>query len=296
MADTNIRFTINLKASQQGRYQTSSPAGRIDEVDKGVFNAVTYAVQDIAFKAAKNQQRNVQNQLQSKISGIVMSELSSMGRKIASQSIGLGPSNRYPRGGSLEIEGPVSTAFSRVNPQNVARMSIQAVTGQWRARTEEYLRRKAKKFGHRKWFLNSGELRTALMNPQMYIGAYGPIRVSWLPERIETSYGRGAANRFSNFVRGVGRSYTVSVGQLHMTVLGRITRQMLNEPGQRSYDSRFNGLLDSLPEDVEKKLANRGDPYRPILEPFLTFYLNRQIPNRIWYLLEKSIKPLGVRH
>ena len=295
MADTNIRFTINLKASQQGRYGNSRPTGQVEEVNKSLFNAITYAISDIAFKASKNQQRNIQNQLEVRMSGIVMGELSKMGRKIASLAIGIGPGQRHPTGGSLEIEGPISTAFSRANPQNVGRMSLQAVTGQWRARTQEYLQRKAKKFGHRKWWLNSGELRASLINPQLYIGAYGPIRVSWEPERVETSFKTGSASRYSNLARGVGRSYTVSVGKVYMTVLGRITRQMLNEPGERSYDSRFNGLLESLPDDVEKKLANRGDPYRPVLEPFLTFYLNRQIPNRIWYELEKSMKPLGVR-
>lgn len=290
MAETVTKLTIHFNASGFVTGSSAKPSGNIQEVEKSLFNAVTYAVSDIAFKASQNQQRAIQNQLESKISSIVMTELRNMGRKINSLAVGIGPGNRWPQGGSLQIEGDISQLLKATDPTKVQDMSIKAVTGQWRARTEEYLKRKSKRFGHRKWFQNTGDLRQQLMNPQMYIGAYGPIRVSWIPNRIASQRAEINALRYSSLARGVGRSYKISVGELHMTILGRITRQMLNEPGQPAYDSRFSGLLDSLPESVEKKLANRGDPYRSVIEPFLTFYLNRQIPNRIWLQIEKSIR------
>lgn len=291
MADV-IRFTINFKTAIKSGKGVTFKGGTDNAVKEGFNGVQNYIFNDITFKGAKSQQRNIQNQLETKFHGIALKELAAMGRKIATQAIGLGPGARSPTGGSLNIEGPISPILQRADPTRVQAMSIKAVTGQWRARTNEYLQRKAKKFGHRKWWLNTGELREALKNPQMYISAYGPIRVSWIPATIQSKQVIGGATRFSNFAHGVGRTYTIQTGQVRMTVLGRITQQMLNDPGQRSYDSRFTGLFDMLPENVEKKLASRGDPFRSLIEPFLTFYLNRQIPNRIWGELERSIKPL----
>jgi hypothetical protein len=216
-----------------------------------------------------------------------------MGRKIATLAIGLGPGATGPAGGQLTLEGDVSGALRRLNPDFTSPMAIRSVSGQWAARSQDYLRRKMKKFGHRKWWLNTGELRSAVQRPELWTGAYGPIRVAWVPKDIQHSFSEGRAVRFSNFVRGVGRTRTVTTGEIHIKVLGRITKDMLNDPGQPSYDSRFTGLLESLPESIERKLSGRTDKhYRPVIEPFLTYYLNRQIPNRVWSTLEKSIKPL----
>jgi len=292
-----MRFILNLKTSPQGgrNSRSSSPTG---EVNEAIEKLGSYLLKDIAFKAAASQQRQLQNQLEAKFAGIARSELSSMARKINNLGIGLADTYRAPTGGSsnrqsnLTLEGPVSPAMLKANPSVTEPMSIQAVSGQWRARTQEYLQRKAKKYGHRRWFLNTGQLRDALKNPQMYISAYGPIRVSWKPKKISSQFLEHGATRFSNITRGAGKSYTIQTGEIHMTVLGNITRNMLANPGERSYDSRFNGLFGRLPEDVELKLQGRGEPYRVLIEPFLTYYLNRQIPNRIFYELERSIKPI----
>jgi hypothetical protein len=291
MAETVVNFNINIRSSHlPGRASSYRPHAVLKEIDKQGFTAFNYAISDIAFKATKAQQRMVQNQLEQKFHGIAMVELRNMGRKISSLAIGLGGQHKYPPG-SLEITGPVSEVLRRTDPQRVQPMQIRAVTGGWRERTKEYLQRKSKKYGHRKWWLNTGDLRTALANPQLYIGAYGPIRVMWTPERVERRFTEGSSvMRYSTLARGQGRSYTITSGHIKMSVLGRITRQMLNNPGEYTYDSRFNGLLGMLPEDVEKKLyGHDNNPYRALLEPFLTFYLNRQIPNRIFYALTQKI-------
>jgi hypothetical protein len=292
MAETFVQLTINIRASglRSGGSSKFGPQGNQQEIEKKTWQAVNYAVDDIAFRAGKKQQRQISGQLESKISGIVVSELRAMGRKIARQAIGLGPGARWPSGGSLEVEGQISNTLREMDPSRVQNMSIKAVTGIWRARTQEYLRKKSKKFGHKKWWLNTGDLRREMQNPQMYLAAYGPVRVTWIPEKVERSKADQFVTRISSFARGRGQSHNISVGKIRISILGRITADMLNGPNMPSYDSRFNGLLGALPEGVEKKLASRGNPYRPIMEPFLTFYINRQIPNRIWRTLEQSIK------
>ena len=298
MYETTVRFNLNLKSSlQSGRYTHSRPAGSIDpQVEKATFDAFNYAISDIAFKAARRQQQTIRNQIEARLGGIAMSELSKMGRQIVRSGIGIGARSQWASGDKREltIDGPVSRTLREIAPDRVKPMNIFTVSGPWRARTQEYLRRKAKRFGHRKWWYNTGELRQQLINPHMWIGAYGPIRVAWIPQRIETGYAKGGAVRFSTLARGKGRSYTISTGEIKMRILGRITNEMLNGPGMRAYDSRYNGLLESLPESVERKLAGRGDPYRSLIEPFLTFWINRQIPNRIYNALTNSMKPLGV--
>jgi hypothetical protein len=287
--ETHVRFNINLQlASRVGRPE----ATMAQAIEKKSFEAVNYVVSEIAFRAARSQQQNIRNQISSKVAGIAMTELTAMGRKIAASAIGLGPGARWPSGreAHLDLTEPANRVLRGIDPSRVRPMSIFAVTGTWRARTEEYLRRKSKRYGHRKWWLNTGELRDALRNPSMYTAAYGPIRVAWIPESFSSGRIHHSLTRVSTLARGAGRTQTITTGRVELRILGRITNQMLNKPGERSYDSRFNGLFESLPENVEKKLVGRGDPFRSIIEPFLTFYINRQIPNRIFNALTTTIK------
>lgn len=285
MADIRARFNIHLNMTGTAKGIEASKR----EVEDNSYNAVNYVIREIAFKAAANQQRNIQNQLEAKFTGIVMSELTKMGRKITTQAIGLGPGHRYPIG-RLELEGAPNRYLAAITPGLNQPMNISTVTGQWRARTEEYLRRKAKKFGHRKWWVNSGDLKNAVRTPSMWIGAYGPVRVAWHPAQIQKGFSGSSAIRISTLARGQGRSYVISTGKIEVKILGRITTSMLAQPNQHSYDSRFTGLLEYLPTAVERKLANRGNPYRPVIEPFLTYYINRQIPNSIFNALTQNIK------
>lgn len=283
----NVVFNLNFKSSTQDRYARSNrPEG--SEVQKAIGQAVSYSITDIAFRATAAQSRKIQNQIESKIAGITQKELSNMGQKINKLGIGLSNAQRFPLGGSLNVEGGTASSLS---PDRKASMVIRDVTGDWRDRTQSYLRRKSKKFGHRRWWLNTGELRDVLKNPQTYTGAYGPVRVRWIPtgtEQLTSAFNK----RYSTFGRTTGYTYSFTTGNIEMSILGKITPSMLAEPGKRALNSKFSGLFDMFDAKSETKLLGRFGP-RVLVEPFLTFYINRQIPNAIMRTIEASFKIAG---
>lgn len=76
------------------------------------------------------------------------------------------------------------------------------------------------------------------------------------------------------------------MGRVEVSVLGRITRDMLGNPGTVQPSAWNTGLFGALPQDVEAKLLNREELYRPFLEHFLSYYLTRSIPNAVFRRIE----------
>lgn len=304
--DTRVVFNFTFKSAPGGVGRSAGAGGPVTGRasnfatasidDKPVYSAVNYSIQQIAFVAGKRQQTAIQRALNAKFQGIVATELGNMGRKISSTGIGLGPYSQAKFGATtLELSQNPAMAMQgfTAGPHQPVPMRVGSVSGNWRDRTTEYLNRKRRKYGHAKWWLNTGELRNALTNPGLWTSVYGPVNVRWEPQRITQD---PFIARISNLARGRGRPVSLntprgevlSIGTIHMSIMGRITRDMLNDPGKPAFNSRFSGLFDAMPDDVEAKLTGRWGP-RVLVEPFLTFYINRQIPNRIFNAIEKSV-------
>jgi hypothetical protein len=97
--------------------------------------------------------------------------------------------------------------------------------------------------------------------------------------------------RTSTIKSGVpGRPTTkIGVGTVRVSVLSRISEDMLSDPGTRQPSAWNTGLFGYLQEDMERKLLNPSGFYRPFLEHFLSFYLTRAIPNAVFRRLEEAV-------
>jgi hypothetical protein len=286
---TTVIFRFDFKASPQARVsRNNNQTLSVGPEQSPLMTAVNYVIGDIAFKATNRQEKEIQAAIRGRFAGIAHQELSKMGQKITKYGVGVGPRSRYPAT-TLQIEGAVSNVMRKFagGPHAPHAAPVRQMMPMWRDRTRGYLERKRRKYGHNKWWLNSGQLRDALRNPSLYTSSYGPVSVKWIPHKKGND---PFTARYSTFARGRGRAITsLQVGRIELSILGRITTSMLAPPDQMAHNSARSGLFASMPEDIENKLLGRWGP-RVLVEPFLTYYINRQIPNRIFREIEKSLK------
>lgn len=297
MADRSLQFNLNLDLKQ------GNDTVDIRRVDKFLLDAENYVIENISFVVANRQQRLLQENIGSELALVVDRQLREMGRKIDQFVVGI--SDRAPTTltrnnqyggrsairsmtgppGSLSITGTRSQAFRGVN---MGPYSLVSGTGPWPSRSPGYLARKRKNFGHTKWFESTGVLRKQLRDPSTYTRAYGPVRVSFKKNTITQPSPGQTVTKMSSGVAG-SADRRIVLGELRVSVLGRITEDMLNEPGGKQPSPWKTGLFGSLDSQLEKKLLNREDAYRPFLEVFLSFYLTRSVPNAIFRRLEQKM-------
>jgi hypothetical protein len=267
MPNEDVTLNINLRWSRQGRFEPNA-AGR-------AFNV---AIDNVGFRAAKNRQRRLQANLQRDFAPVVEQELQNMARDVSRMAIGLANPNNPPPG-VLSITGRITRAMIG----NSGPMTVASMTGTWAVRTKAYMKRKVRKYGTRRWFKNTGRLQEQLGSVGTYRSAYGPMSVKFFPSALQMAGGVSSLGR-----SGGGQSRNISVGRLEVAPFRRLTLADLPGIGQQAtYNPR---LLSPLADSVERKLTGRASSkYRPVIEPFLTYYLTRRIPNAVYRRLEDSL-------
>lgn len=239
--------------------------------------AITTAVNNVGVRVARNRQRKLQANVQRDFAPVVERELLDMARSVARMGIGLANFNNPPPG-VLSITGRIS----RPMIGNSAPMSISSMTGAWAVRTDTYMRWKMRKHRTRKWFYNTGSLQRQMGKVGVYRSAYGPMSIKFTPTSLT-----GAAR-----VAGIGRSSggqsnNIMIGRLEVSPLRRLRLSDLPGIGQQAgYNER---LMNPLAAGIRRKLVGRKDKYRPVIEPFLTYYMTRRIPNAVYRRLEDSL-------
>lgn len=237
-----------------------------------------YLINDIGFQAGNLQRKKINKTIQSRLGIIVDKELNQMARGISNTIVGLAGSNKQPSG-SIRITGKIARAMKgRSGP-----MTISSVTGIWRERSKTYLRWKSKKYRTRRWFKNSGELQSQLSKASTYKNAYGPMSAKFVPARIPQA-------SLSSLGRSVGRpSREIVTGRIEVSVFSRLGISDLPGVGRKATYSKKR--LSGFADNIERKLTgpNPKIAYRPVLEPYLTYYMNRKIPNAVFRSLEDSI-------
>lgn len=298
MADRSLQFNLNLDL------RAGNDTVDIRTVDKFTYDVENYLIENISFVVANRQQKLVEQNIGSELALVVDRQLREMGRKIDQYVVGiadraptvLSANTRYGGRtamrtmtgppGTLSITGVRSRAFSGVN---MGPYNLSTGTGPWPARSPGYLARKRKNLGHTKWFQSTGVLRKQLRDPSTYTNAYGPVRVSFKKTTISKPTPGQTVTKMSTGVVG-SSDRRVVLGELKVSVLGRITEDMLNDPSAKQPSPWKTGLFGALDSDLEKKLLNREDAYRPFLEVFLSFYLTRSVPNAVFRRLEEKMR------
>lgn len=240
-------------------------------------NILNYVVEDIGFRASKKQQESLTRNLRRDLKPIVDYELTKMAQQVSRMAVGLSnPKNPPP--GTLKIDGPTARAMrGKTGP-----MSISSVTGTWAIRNQHYMKKKFKKYRTGRWFKNTGKLQSELKNPSTFVNALGPFSVRFTPKKLKQP---SVLNLAASRGRPANR---IATGRIELTVFGKLSLNDL--PGISRKASYNENLLDMFSEDVSKKLAGPAQvKYRPVIEPFLTYYMRRKIPNSVFRKLEQSV-------
>lgn len=238
---------------------------------------MNYAVKSVGFKIAKDQQERLKKNLARDLGPIVDGELAKMGRDVSRLAIGLSnPSN--PPQGVLSIDGRISRAMVG----NAGPMKVGTVTGLWKERSKAYMKWKVRKYRTRRWFQNTGALQRSLARPGQYKNTYGPIQVRFTPIRIPEptvlSLGRNSG----------GQSDFIMTGKLEVRPFRNLNINDLPQIGQKA--GYKESLIRPWVPSIRKKLAGHSrNSYRPIIEPFLTYYMRRKIPNAVFRKIEDSV-------
>jgi hypothetical protein len=164
------------------------------------------------------------------------------------------------------------------NPTPTSRSGLGLLSGRWKERSPRYLSWKRRKFGHEKWFENTGTLGNEMKSS--WTTWFGPIQVKVFREKEKHDIGDGHT-RFA-------------VGKIEVRTFGNITPAMLpalatgNPEDIGSADGRRSGLISMIhakSPDTAYRLAGgegSGVPYRPTLEPFLAFAITRSVPTAVF--------------
>lgn len=264
MADND--FTLNLSLNF-GKAKFSA-----NDAEK----PISMAIQNVAFKSARNRQRNLKANIHRDFAPVVERQLQKMAADVARLGVGMG-NTRNPPSGALSITGKVSKYTLDSSP-----MSISSMTGTWAIRTKAYMKAKFKRYRTRKWFKSTGRLQDQLGKVGTYRSAYGPMSIKFIPQSLS---GKG---RVSNLGKSPGgQSENIIIGRLEVSPLRRLRLSDLPALGQQAAYKK--SLLSPLADSVERKLTGDKNKYRPVIEPFLTYYMTRKIPNAVFLKLEQSL-------
>lgn len=160
----------------------------------------------------------------------------------------------------------------------------------WAKRSPNYLAWKDRNGWPKDWWELTGQLSDDLSQPSLYTESFGPVQVTFVRNRHTLQKPN---------VTQSGLPYRPSqteyqVGQLRVGVFNKITPSML--PFLLSAPKSQYGLAGLIKdEEVGPKLRTtpRGAATRYALEPFVSFYLNRSIPNAVWRRTERMISTDG---
>ena len=294
VTDKTITYTLNL--NPLGGTGQSRDLQR-KEVNTTLLEMKNLILENVAFYVAKGQERALTSNLNRVFSTIVDKELARMGRQISQFAVGIAANadkgkTASTRGMSVGPPGQltISGAASNAMRGQLGPVSLVSGTGPWPARNPDYVKYQRKFGGGGKWFKVTGSLQKYLREPATYTNAYGPVRVSY--KKKPGSLPGGNILGVSSITNGRGGRTTqnIQLGKVEVSVLGRITSNMLNDPGQRQPSPWSTGLFDYLDPKQSRKLMNNEDFYRPFLEHFLSFYLTKSIPNAVFRKIEEVVK------
>lgn len=285
-------------------------------------------VDNVAIAAADETYKRARTALRQDITRIVRNEVNRMaraiGRHLTVQERRSGP---Y---GPMTMTSGEDTNFNTMSDQAKARgwsstFRRQDTGIRWFKRDPKYLRRKKRNGQSGDWWSKKGELQRYLQGKRAdwYFGAFGNMRVRFTKAFTES---HSNVNLTRSSVKG-RLSSTAQVGRLDVAFFGNITPATM--PGLATGTPNSNplpglGVASMLPyNDQTVKLMARAQEYeqryqttekrrltyrkgymnkfvwkrrraggshRPAIDPFVSFYLTRAIPNAVWRRTENFVQ------
>jgi hypothetical protein len=269
--------------------------GRKDSADTSVavIQQVAYAFTEKTFKAAKERLGN-------QISKDVRAELIHLQALYRRYIIGAAGSKSKPRG----------TLDTISKGDGAPRADLAGMLPSWAPRGAAYLETKKGFIGNIGWFDNTGwadnnylggYLR-AKFKPEelggqrnaaggggafgdagqktMWESMFGPISVQVLRNR------RGSLTEAPTLRTKAAKKLQIQLATIRVRALGSLTTTMLNAFG--GFNDQLMNRVRSYDPDLAYRLGGRRNKYRPTLEPFLKFYLEKSIPQALESRLKKG--------
>lgn len=178
----------------------------------------------------------------------------------------------------------------------------------WGKRNPKYVRWKARRGMGRNWWKASEDLHGYLSRKDTYTQSFGPVRVIFERPRGADVFTR-RLSRPTRVTAGRGGPLikTVEIGKIRVMALGNITPADL--PSLRTGNPSDatptgDGIVTYLRNKHERnklmqrswKGSNIPNARRFVLEPFVSFYLTRAIPNAVWRRIEQAPGMAGARN
>lgn len=289
MADLTINFGFVSDAQSGKTHQR--------EIEAATNGFARLIVDNIAFTTASSSRQEAHRVLAGSVRKAVDAEISHMAMTIGN-SLAITERARGPQGVMSVHEGLSRTARDRGWAASSYNWNRNRTGIKWGERHPRYMKWKATNGYSRKWWSLSGDLKGYLSQPQTYTQSFGPVRVLFdrpkNQDRARMSVGNGPRLTASGMTGPITATY--EVGKLRVIALGNITPDDL--PSLRTEDPKDAkprseyGLAGYLRDRTQAAKLIRpayGDGLqRHVLEPFVSFYLTRAIPNAVWRRIEQT--------
>ena len=284
MVDLGINFRVAVSA------QKKTPVK--EQVKQGMGGFARYIVRDVALRTSDRYFAQARATLTRNVESDVRKEILQMATMI--EKFLIQPERATgPKGTLTPANKELSEAGSKLGRVNY--FDLQSSNANWPERQLKYMKWKSAKDHGSSWWKNTGDLHTALSNANIYLNNFGPVVVTF-----QRTKDQSVKNPVKTLPGRQGRtSESFTVGRLEVLTFGKITPDMLPSLASGNVadvtPERGGALANLLPEEVGRKLKGRSSgefgrakEYRPVLEPFLSYYLTRAIPNAIYRRTERA--------
>lgn len=290
MANATINFGFRSNAQNQKSSQR--------EIQAFTDGFARMIIEDVAYSLTGNIERKVMPVLRSRIKAAVEAEIAHMAMMIENK-VSMTGSVTGPRG-SMSIRGqPSATAQARGWGSSLSQWNRNKTKIRWDPRNPRYLNWKQSKGKNHNWWEYQNELSRYLGNPYVYSEAFGPVRVIIERPRNRARLGRNAlgagARLTSSGVTGP-MIYEYEVARVRVIYFGKITPgdlpSLQSENPADAKPTNGKGLSRFIKDDEQRAKLQTGawktGNQRFVLEPFVSFFMSRAIPNAVWRRIEQQ--------
>lgn len=270
MSDIRIRFFLKLGSGSKYRPLTTKRA---------LAQSATTIVQNVALAYADGYRDQLFGAVASRIERDVMGEISN----------------------AAMVYKRLVTRASQRNALNAARIEGAAVGAPsaslgglgWQPLTPRYRRLKQHELGHTNFFRAwTHYLASELGRGRTWTKLFGPVKVD-----VALGKSRGAAERRQSDFGGQAFARPAKENQDRQTVrihIGSVSVTALEKIRVEDLRSMTRDGVPRIVGDTDLELAYRlapgPAPYRPSLEPFLSFVLSRSIPFAVQKRVEQGLR------
>jgi hypothetical protein len=256
-----LTFTIN---NRTGRDESYRPR---------IKDAFGFKLREVVIGYADDTWKELKTTLARRIKEDVQREIGHMAFAYRQSIIGAGKT----------LRGPSKRFYNTKMPGGPSFQPSQSVPP-WEPRRKDYLSWKRRKGLTENWFQASGMLGAMMARQGTWSAIFGPIRVD---VRRWKNSARGANSEKVNISLNGG--YTrVGIAVVSVKALENITPEMLQISGDTP-NRALLGLVHSKFPGVAQRLWSGRGPYRPTLEPFLTFVLTQAAPHAVQQRIAKGL-------